>query len=238
MIKIYICDDDLDFLCKIKYQINDCISKGKFGDFEYEITDISNPVSALQKIKTETPDITFLDIDMPNVNGFNVADEINRQCPDTLIIFVTNYDNYVYTSIRYRPFRFIRKSHISTEINEALNSALNEIICKNRYLELGSKYFNEKIFLSNIISIESNHNYAEIITDSGNKYKHRCTLSKLEDELKDFDFVRVHSGFIVNMRHIQLIKQNTVQLSNGITVDISRRLHKQVCERYSEYMRK
>ena len=64
MIKIYICDDDLDFLCKIKYQINDCISKGKFGDFEYEITDISNPVSALQKIKTETPDITFLDIDL------------------------------------------------------------------------------------------------------------------------------------------------------------------------------
>ena len=156
MIKIYICDDDLDFLSKIKYQINDCISKGKFGDFEYEITDISNPVSALQKIKTETPDITFLDIDMPNVNGFNVADEINRQCPDTLIIFVTNYDNYVYTSIRYRPFRFIRKSHISTEINEALNSALNEIICKNRYLS-NLSFTAISSFIQTVLSASESH---------------------------------------------------------------------------------
>lgn len=238
MIKIYICDDDAIFLEKAKNKISDCITNSRFNDFEYEIRSFNNPHIILKKYAEENPDIIFLDIDMPEINGFNIANEINEQSGETLIIFITNYDNYVFTSFRYRPFRFIRKSHISSEIAEALNSALNEILCKSKYLELGSKYFNEKVFLSNIISIESKHNYAEITTDNGDKYRYRSTLSKLEDDLKDFDFVRVHAAFLVNMKHIQKIKNDTILLSNGEQINISRRLHKQVCKLYSGYMRK
>lgn len=238
MIKIYICDDDEKFLIQTENIINESITNGRFNDYEYEIRSYNNSNIALQKCSDEKPEIVFLDIDMPNVNGFNIASEINAQSSDTLIIFVTNYDNYVYTSFRYRPFRFIRKSHITLEISEALDSALNEILCKSKYLELGSKYFNEKVFLSNIVCIESKHNYVEITTDNGEKYRYRSTLSKLEDDLKDFDFVRVHAAYLVNMRHIELIKQDTVQLSNGEQVSISRRLHKRVYELYSRYMRK
>jgi DNA-binding LytR/AlgR family response regulator len=175
---------------------------------------------------------------MPKINGFNIAGEINRRSDDTLIIFVTNYDNYVYTSIKYRPFRFIRKSKIAVEIKEALRSALNEIIYKNKYLELGVKYFNEKIFLSDVIYIESKRNYAELNATNGEKYKYRSALSKLEDELKSYDFVRIHAGYLVNMRHIHLIKDDVITLSNGEQLNISRRLHKSVLEQYREYMRR
>jgi DNA-binding LytR/AlgR family response regulator len=238
MIKIYTCDDDFEFLEKTKSYISAYLSQSNFSDFECEVTGFNNPENAMAEIEKEKPDIVFLDIDMPKINGFNIAGEINRRSDDTLIIFVTNYDNYVYTSIKYRPFRFIRKSKIAVEIKEALRSALNEIIYKNKYLELGVKYFNEKIFLSDVIYIESKRNYAELNATNGEKYKYRSALSKLEDELKSYDFVRIHAGYLVNMRHIHLIKDDIITLSNGEQLNISRRLHKSVLEQYREYMRR
>lgn len=238
MINILICDDNKDFLSLLKNGINNIISSGKFADLEYRISCFNNSRTAFQFCSDCVPDITFLDIDMPEINGFNIAKEINEKNSNAMIIFVTNYENYVYTSLRYRPFRFIRKSHIDTELHEALQSALNELLCKNKYLELGSKYFNEKIFISKIIYFESKRNYAEIVCKDGNRYLYRSTLADLEKSLKCFDFLRVHAAYLVNMKFIDKLHKSTVELCNGELINISRRLYSQVHKSYSEYLRK
>ena len=153
------------------------------------------------------------------------------------LLFLLQVDNYVFSSLRYRPFRFIRKTYISQELNEALKSALNELVCRNKYLELGAKYFNEKIFLSNIIYFESKRNYAEITTDSGQKYLYRSTISKLEENLKVYGFVKIQAAFLVNMKHIHNIIKNTVIMDDGLEIIISRRLINDVKLKYSKYLR-
>lgn len=237
MIKIYVCDDDSSFLKIIENKINVCILESRFDDFDYDIILFDNPNTAIRKINENQPDIIFLDIDMPEINGFNIAKKISENHKDTIVIFVTSHDNYVFSSLRYRPFRFIRKTYISQELNEALKSALNELVCRNKYLELGAKYFNEKIFLSNIIYFESKRNYAEITTDSGQKYLYRSTISKLEENLKVYGFVKIQAAFLVNMKHIHNIIKNTVIMDNGLEFIISRRLINDVKLKYSKYLR-
>lgn len=177
MIKIYICDDDPDFLKIIKKAVDNCILNSQFNDFEYDVVLFDDPNTTIKKINENQPNIIFLDIDMPKTGGFDIAENIGENQSDTIIIFVTSHDNYVFSSFRYRPFRFIRKTHLLEELDEALESALQELLCGNKYLELESKYFNEKILLSNIIYFESKRNYAEITTASGQKYMYRSTIS-------------------------------------------------------------
>lgn len=237
MIRIYICDDDSYFLKTIEDSINKCILESRFNDFQYEIEAFNNPGIAIDRIKENTPEIIFLDIDMPEINGFNIAKEISEINKDAIIIFVTSHDNYVFTSLRYRPFRFIRKTCFSKELNEALKSAIKELVCNNKYLELGSRYFNEKILLKDIVCFESKRNYAEITTLTGQKYMFRSTISALEKEYMVYGFVRIQAAFLVNMRHIKSIVKNTVILVNGLKIDISRRLINNVKIEYAKYLR-
>lgn len=238
MINILICDDNKEFLSLMEKNINKIISSGRYADYNYKVSCFSNSRPAFQLCADCVPDISFLDIDMPEINGFNIAKELHDKNSNALIIFVTNYENYVYTSLRYRPFRFIRKAHIDTELQEALQAALNEVLCQNKFLELGSKYFNEKIFILNIVYFESKRNYAEIVCKDGKRYMYRSTLADLEKSLKYFDFLRIHAGFLVNMKHIHKIHKNIVTLCNGEQISISKRLYTQVHNSYSEYLRK
>ena len=230
---IMICDDNKEFLSAIRSSLEQNLA-GR----ECEITVCEKGRSALKLCAERIPDISFLDIDMPDVSGFNIAKEIYERKKDAIIIFVTGHENYVFTSLRYRPLRFIRKAYLESELPEALNAAINEILCQNKFLDLGSRYENEKIGIGDILYFESKGNYAEVTHCNGNKYRYRSTLSKLEKELELFDFLRVHAGFLVNMKHIQKIYKNTLFLPDGIRINISRRLYPRVQASYAAYLRK
>lgn len=57
---------------------------------------------------------------MPGVNGENVAQYINSSKASIPVIFVTNHDDFVFSSFKYRPFGFLRKSHVDSELEEAV----------------------------------------------------------------------------------------------------------------------
>ena len=238
MINILICDDNKESLLQINKNINNIIADNNFSDFEFNVLSFSNSKSALEFCSQHKADIAFLDIDMPDISGFDIAEFIHTRNTDVLIVFVTNYENYVFSSLRYRPLRFIRKSHLDSELNEAMNAAFHEILCKNQFLRLGNKYSGEKIYFSDIFYIENKKNYVEIVCNDDKKYMHRVTMYELENDLKYFDFLRVHAGFLVNMKHIRKLFKETVFMSNGDEISISKRLSAQAHKIYYEYLRK
>ena len=238
MIKIVICDDNKEFLMQIEKKINELIVESEFSDYKYEYFVFNNSEEALKFCENCKVEIVFLDIDMPDVNGFDIADAIKRADKNTLIIFISNYDNYVYSSLIYRPFRYLRKSHLDTELPEALNSALKCFIDEGRFLELGRKNLYQKILLSNIIYIESNKNYCTIVSTDANRYDYRSTVSQLENKLKDSGFLRIHAAFLVNLKYIRKIYKNTVFMDDGRQINISRRFQEQTKAAFSQYLRK
>ena len=68
-------------------------------------------VTDYEEAKDFAADLLFLDIEMQELNGFELAAKIQETAPDILIIFVSAYESYVYKSFEFRPFRFIPKTN-------------------------------------------------------------------------------------------------------------------------------
>lgn len=238
MLTILICDDEKSFVDSLCLKIRDIISKGGYCDLQYEFKLTNDSTVALDYCINNSVDIAFLDIDMPGINGFDVATVLNERQKATKLIFVSNFDHFVYTSLKFKPFRFIRKSVVDKELKEALDSALHKIFIDNGFLILSNKYFNEKILYSDILYIESKGNYVEITTVDEEKYLHRTTLGLLYEDLKNYDFIRIHSGFIVSMSKIKFLKSDTVELKNGTTLKVSRKYVNEVKDRFYKYLRR
>lgn len=237
MITILICDDEKVFTDSIQEKLTNIISKGKYCDFQYNIVVENDPSRAIDFCINNIVDIAFLDIDMPGINGFDIAALLNSKLKNVKLNFVSNFDHFVYTSLKFKPFRFIRKSVVDKELKEAFESSLNEIVINDGFLILSDKNLNEKILYSDILYLESKGNYVEIFTNSGESYLHRTTLKLLYNDLCNYDFVRIHSGFIVSMRKIKFIKSDIVEMENGEELKISRKYSGELKEKFYKYLR-
>ena len=237
MIKILICDDDIGFIDLLKEKVRKCLVYGRFSDIEYEIVATSNTDEVLSLCLKSGCHIAFLDIDMPVINGFDVASLLHEKMPETKIIFVSNLENMVYTSLKFNPFRFIRKNYLDKELKEAIDSAINELVLKNKYIVLGNTYSEEKVFIKDIAFLESRKNYVYVHLSDGREIAHRSTINNMQIVLRDCEFVRVHTAFLVNLQKIKYIHKDEFELDNGIKIKASRSYFKDARKQYFEYLR-
>ena len=112
MIRIAVCDDDEYMLEKLKFMI-DREFAGHTSD--YIIKCYSSAGLLLDDNSSTAFDIIFLDIDMPETDGFETAEKLRNDFMQCYIIFVTSHSNLVYRSFDFQPFHFIPKNPASTE---------------------------------------------------------------------------------------------------------------------------
>lgn len=117
MYHIFICDDEKRELGILREKLEICLQKQKK---EYEIQEFSDGNRLLEELKHQIPQIIFLDIEMPDISGMELAEQIFSSHINTNIIFVTNRDELVFQAIHYQPFRFIRKDELDNELEEAI----------------------------------------------------------------------------------------------------------------------
>lgn len=220
MFKAAICDDEpmiLDYLHKhisneFKRQGADvCIDKFTSGrDF-------------LNVHRAKPFDVVFLDIDMPEVSGFDAAEQIN-DIGDALIVFVTSHDELVYSSIKFRPFRFIRKTILENDLPETSEAIIKEVYKRST----GKKYaFQTRsgeafVDLSSIEYIEIYGHWLMVHIKDGDPLECYGSLSDFERQLEEYDFVRTHKSFLVNCKFIFAIEKNQVVLDDKTVIPLSR----------------
>ncbi len=117
-LRIALCDDNMFFLESFKSKLEAELSALQT---EALITIFHSGRLFLDQLSEY--DAAFLDIDMPGFDGLRVAESVNRINPIP-IIFLTAFEELVYYSIRFRPFRFIRKTHIKEELGEAVRALM------------------------------------------------------------------------------------------------------------------
>lgn len=127
MIRAAICDDEpttLDYL-------HEHISREfRRQGAEIQIDKFTSGRNFLNAHKAELFDVIFLDIDMPEISGFEIAEQINN-ISEALIVFVTLHDELVFSSLKFRPFRFIRKPYLENELPETPESITFEMTRRN-----------------------------------------------------------------------------------------------------------
>lgn len=213
--KFAVCDDEPEMTKLISYKLREC-----YPD-ECEIRKYEDGESLLADSRKQLFDALFLDIDMPEVDGMEIAKKIREDNQYVKIVFVTNKDNLVYSTFKYAPFRFIRKAYLEEEFPEAAEALRDSIAQSNATIIFNTKNGDICVQLCDIVYAEvMNHNITLYLID-GNLTIFK-SMDELESELGKFGFLRTHKSFLVNHIHISSIKQNTVFTDTGIKVSLSR----------------
>jgi DNA-binding LytR/AlgR family response regulator len=180
--------------------------------------------------------LLLLDIDMPEVSGFDIAREMRQAESDTVLIFISSHEHYVFKSIEYRPFRYIRKQYLEEELYHALKDAY-KLIDSESDKTIIIKVDDEDIRLkhSEIMYYEIESRKLSIHLKNKNVLNIRKTIRDFYKELADDNFIQINSGCVVNAKYIDKISSNDITLENGEKLIVSRPRIKNVKSELLEY---
>jgi two-component system response regulator LytT len=186
---------------------------GQIEDVE-RVTQATGGMDAIKKVKEQAPDILFLDIEMPDLTGFQVAEIVGGMNPQIKIVFSTAYDQYAVHAFKMRAFHYMLKpcdekdlSIIFQELRTKRMESQEAAIIKPAHggasvklaLEVneGIKYVSPK----EILFISKEGRYVKVHT-YGKAYDVSSTLYELEQKLEPFGFFRCHKSYLVNLTYI------------------------------------
>ncbi|MFU0827966.1 MAG: Stage 0 sporulation A-like protein [Lachnoclostridium sp.] len=233
IVQIAVCDDEMIFLENFIQQITTQFLK---ADMEICVKSYTNGTSLLEECRKIPFDVLFLDIEMPDISGIEIAETIRAVNPFVNIIFVTNQDDMVFQSIHYKPFRFLRKRYLEDELPEAIHALAKKIRSENQYYTIKFNNSFKQIRITDIIYLES-YKHDIFLYTKDEKYRIRSKMERMEKELEVYGFIRVHSGFLVNYRYIYSIDKTKIVLSNKKIIPVSRYRLKNVKQKLQLYSR-
>lgn len=248
MIKILIVDDESSAGNILELLIRKHIAGHK------EVRVCQSAESALQIIPGFQPSLIMLDIEMPNMNGFDLLSRIGDW--DFDVIFTTAYDKYAIRAIRFSALDYLLKPIDILDLQNAIN---RHIVRRNIYPHEQGKLFKNllsnleqkdkssfKLALStmegyffydpnDILKCEAADNYTHFYFANSKSLIVSRTLKEFEDILTDYGFMRVHKSYLVNMQYVvRLDKEGLLWLHDGSHVVVSRRKRKDVLDILSE----
>jgi DNA-binding LytR/AlgR family response regulator len=230
IINIAICDDDESFLKLLKNELYKEAEKMNYSIEVYPYSD-GNRVVDLICNKKENFDILFLDIDMPNISGLEIAKSIRENDANIILIFLSAHEQYVFESIQHNPFRYIRKSRLGKELFLAMKAAFSRIEeLEEKQIIVKTEEANVKVNHSDIMYFETVARKVELHLCDGEVLTVRKTIKELCEELKEEYFIRIHSGCVANARYIDKFSSYDITLDNGEQLVVSRTRVKNVKE--------
>ena len=225
-----ICDDEKIFLEELSNKIIECLEK---QNIDMNIKVCNSGKKLLNICKTLSVDAIFLDIDIPEMNGFQIAKNVRKLYPDCMIIFCSSHNELVYESFEYEPFWFLCKSDYERKLDsvlEKVKKSKKEFVIKFKEKIIKVRY--QEIFY---VEVEKHkirlHLEKEILEYRGN-------LSDIEKQFVEMGFVKINSGCIVNIEHIFKIQDSELILKNGTLLVISRSNKKNVKTIFFDYLGK
>ncbi|WP_276498244.1 LytR/AlgR family response regulator transcription factor [Pontibacter litorisediminis] len=188
-----------------------------------------NPLRALDAITSGkvSADITFLDVDMPQLSGIDLAGLINS-C--TTVVFTTAYPDYAYqafdkNAVDYllKPISYERFLRAIAKVKETLKprqtAAAVEQDSGYFFVKADVKGKFVKVILEDIIFVEAMQNYVRISTPS-EKLTTYLSMKEIEEHLPSGDFTRVHKSFIVHNARVKSVEGNQITLTDESTVTL------------------
>lgn len=234
MIYIAICDDDDESVIKLRDKVKSCLKHNKI------IADITvyTQSKLLQYDIQEGKyyDLLLSDIEMPHINGMNLAVYIKNHLPDLIIIFITSHLKYTIDAFTLSIFRYIPKSTIDERLPQAFMDAINMIkIQSDQYYIIQTPTRIEKIPYRKIVYISREGKNSVIYLKENKKTKVRKSLSQVYKEFAGNDFVYVDRGNIVNLSHIMGIRKDVIELSSGLCLPVSHTRLEMIKEKLNDF---
>ena len=238
MIKAVLVDDDPKNITILKTLLEELKSGIEVAG------EANNVEEAVRLIPLLSPNLVFLDIEMPFGNAFDLLDKLMPVKFE--IIFITAFDEYSLKAFRYSALDYLLKPVDIDDLHIAVQKAEKRIELKNINEQLSNLLFNlnkpalsvakiampvkegfDFISIDEIVSCESKNNCIVVCTKSGKKYTCTRTIKDYEELLPKNVFFRIHHSFIVNISFIKKFfregRGGYVELLDGTTIPVSYR---------------
>lgn len=179
-------------------------------------------------------DMILLAIELPDKNGIEIA-RILRACqPNMDIIFVSSCPKYVTQAFSLQAAQFFLKPISENMFLKEMERMIERHKIEKKSWCIHTKSAIYRIAPADIIYIKSIGRHLMIQTTK-RQIEIPGRLAVVEKELEEYGFVRCHQGFLVNLQHVQAVKNNEVQCSLGKRVPVSNRMHQRFLETLRQY---
>lgn len=195
---------------------------------------------AVTYIKKDQPDLVFLDIELPNEDGFSLFEYFDTIPFD--VIFVTSHEKFAVKAFKYSAMDYLLKPVDPQELRKAVNKVAEGINQRQKLMQINLllQQMNSKnesriaipgvrgvefIDHDSIIYLKSNINYTIFYKNNGKSAIATKTLKEYEDVLPPQQFFRIHKSYIVNISAIKGFSRSTgmVLLENEVQLPVARR---------------
>ena len=183
---------------------------------------------AVEQIRTMQPDLIFLDVQMPECDGFDILEMLGSEAPPA-VIFVTAYDEYALRAFEAGALDYLLKPFTDDRFDRAVSRAKEKLQPQRKPERVMVKQGNQVLFvrLEDIDWIEAADYYA-CLHVGAKSHLVRRSLADLEQDLDPTLFRRTHRSAIVNVRRLRALQLNSngeyeALLENGASVPVSRR---------------
>ena len=199
-------------------QIAGYIQKIPFLKLEAKCT---NAFEALKVLESQTIDLMFVDINMPDLNGLEFVKSLEQK---PLLIFTTAYSEYALEGFKVDALDYLLKPFYFSEFSKAaqkarkqfelMQNAPEELECNNDYLFIKSEYKLVRINFVDIRYIEGMKEYVRIHLTSQKPVMSLLSMKSLEEKLPANRFMRVHRSYIVNLDKITTVERLRIVFDN------------------------
>lgn len=230
--KCLIVDDDTLFTNEIKKILVDYL---KTIFINYTIDTVNRDFYNINY--DEFYDLIFLDIDLKDKNGIDIAKIMRRSESEynQLIVFISSRNDLVFDSLSVHPFHFVRKSNLEKDMI-ILFKLLTDYYKRTLRL-ITFNYYGRKtsIFQKDILYIESyGHNLAIVTKD--NQYEYRSTMKEVLELIGTNFIVQIQRSLAIPLSQVDMIEKNTVYMKDGKLYKIGKKYKDTLLQKYKEYL--
>jgi two-component system LytT family response regulator len=241
MLKTVLVDDEINALEALEWKLNRYIE-------DIQIIKCNSPVEAIAVIEKEKPDLVFLDIEMPEMDGFTMLQKLSNTNFD--LIFTTAHDEFALKAIKVSAIDYllkpvdkdelitavdkVRASRKGNQLEDKLQSLFTNLKDKNDKISIAA---DGKIYLlerDDVIMLKSDKSYTTIFLKDDKKIVVSKTLKEVEKKFEYSEFYRVHNSYLININHVkEYLKSMGGELimSNGMSASISRNKKNELLEK-------
>lgn len=232
MLNIVLVDDENDALEALEWKLNKYI-------VDVHITKCSSPVESIKVIENLKPDIVFLDIQMPEMDGFTLLENLTYRKFN--LIFTTAHDEFALKAIKVSAIDYLLKPVDKDELISAVDKIKKQqkdaLLEDKLQLLLGNLNNNHdkinisadgKVYLlekDDVVMLKSDKSYTTIFLSNDQEIVVSKTLKEVEKKFQFPQFYRVHNSYLINLNHVKEYLKGLggeLIMTNGQTASISR----------------
>lgn len=231
--RIAVCDDEIVFTSRYDEYIERL--SGTFPKTQCDVYFSGEDLLRCYDAGEKPYDLIFLDIEMKGIDGLETARKLRESDENVLIVYVTNYTEYVFESFNVSPFRFLKKPITFEKFSEIMIAAYAKMKKQKKALYFMENRNQLRLYCEDIYYIESSRRLLLLHAVTG-LHKVYGRMGELSQQLEQQDFVLVHKSFLVNMNYIVEFQKNSVKMINRDIIPISEGRGRAVKEAHMKFL--